>query len=283
MSAAMALAIACDIHPLNNLRVLKYLKGELGQEQDAVDAWYRHWISEGLAALEAVAAPARRRLPVRRRADHRRHLPGAAAVQCAALRRAARRLSDLAPRRRQRHRARGVRRRPPRPPGGSRMNRADNMNRGMAGAAPIDRRRHPEPRRQGQRRGMGDPRRPRRRLPAGRSLRLGRPHLHPFVGAHSGARASFPAQSVQSDVRGGHRLVAGQGRHRRQSGRPDAVHHQPGRLHHPFGDPHGARGCAGGDAFAHARRPGGGGACRGAAAADPDRDAGPRRPRLPRL
>ena len=53
----MALAIACDIHPLNNLRVLKYLKGELGQPQEAVDAWYRHWIIEGLAPLEAVAAP----------------------------------------------------------------------------------------------------------------------------------------------------------------------------------------------------------------------------------
>ena len=46
--------------------------------------------------------------------------------------------------------------------------------------------------------------------------------------------------------------LAGQGRHRRQSGRADAVHHQPGRLHHPFGDPHGARGCACGDASAHA-------------------------------
>jgi len=54
---AMALAIACDIHPLNNLRVLKYLKGELGQPQEAVDAWYRHWVSEGLTALEAMAAP----------------------------------------------------------------------------------------------------------------------------------------------------------------------------------------------------------------------------------
>ena len=53
----MALAIACDIHPLNNLRVLKYLKGELGQSQEVADAWYRHWISEGLAPLEAVAAP----------------------------------------------------------------------------------------------------------------------------------------------------------------------------------------------------------------------------------
>ncbi len=53
----MALAIACDIHPLNNLRVLKYLKGELGHDQDAVDAWYKHWIAEGLGPLEAIAAP----------------------------------------------------------------------------------------------------------------------------------------------------------------------------------------------------------------------------------
>jgi maleylacetoacetate isomerase len=54
---SLALTIACDIHPLNNLRVLKYLKSEFGQEQDAVDAWYRHWIAEGLAPLEALAAP----------------------------------------------------------------------------------------------------------------------------------------------------------------------------------------------------------------------------------
>ena len=54
---AMALAIACDVHPLNNLRVLKYLSGPLGQPQEARDAWYRHWISEGFAALEAMAAP----------------------------------------------------------------------------------------------------------------------------------------------------------------------------------------------------------------------------------
>src|SRR5437764_11337731 len=52
---AMALAVACDIHPLNNLRVLKYLKGQLGHSQEDVDAWYAHWISEGLTALEAVA------------------------------------------------------------------------------------------------------------------------------------------------------------------------------------------------------------------------------------
>ena len=54
---AMAMAIACDIHPLNNLRVLKYLKNELGQPQEAVDTWYRHWVSEGLAGLEGLAAP----------------------------------------------------------------------------------------------------------------------------------------------------------------------------------------------------------------------------------
>jgi maleylacetoacetate isomerase len=54
---SMALAIACDIHPINNLRVLKYLKNELGHSQDETDSWYRHWIVEGLAPLEAVAAP----------------------------------------------------------------------------------------------------------------------------------------------------------------------------------------------------------------------------------
>jgi maleylacetoacetate isomerase len=49
--------IACDIHPLNNLRVLKYLKNELGHSQDEVDGWYAHWINQGFPALEALAAP----------------------------------------------------------------------------------------------------------------------------------------------------------------------------------------------------------------------------------
>ncbi len=48
--------IACDIHPLNNLRVLKYLKGPLAQDEDAVNAWYAHWIHEGFRALEAAAS-----------------------------------------------------------------------------------------------------------------------------------------------------------------------------------------------------------------------------------
>lgn len=52
---AMALAVACDIHPLNNLRVLQYLKRELGQEQGAVDNWYRHWVVQGFAGLERLA------------------------------------------------------------------------------------------------------------------------------------------------------------------------------------------------------------------------------------
>ncbi len=49
---AMALAIACDVHPLNNLRVLLYLRRELGQDDDGVNRWARHWISSGFAALE---------------------------------------------------------------------------------------------------------------------------------------------------------------------------------------------------------------------------------------
>jgi len=54
---AMALAIACDIHPLNNLRVLKYLSGPLRLGEDERATWYAHWITEGFTALEAMAAP----------------------------------------------------------------------------------------------------------------------------------------------------------------------------------------------------------------------------------
>jgi maleylacetoacetate isomerase len=53
---AFALAIACDIHPLDNLRVLRYLKRDMGQKQHEIDAWYRHWIAEGLPSLEAAVA-----------------------------------------------------------------------------------------------------------------------------------------------------------------------------------------------------------------------------------
>ncbi len=52
---AEALVIIADIHPINNLRILQYLKRELGASQEQVDIWYRHWILEGLTALEAMA------------------------------------------------------------------------------------------------------------------------------------------------------------------------------------------------------------------------------------
>ena len=49
---ALALHIACDIHPLNNLRVLQYLSAELGVDDEAKNTWYRHWVEKGLAAVE---------------------------------------------------------------------------------------------------------------------------------------------------------------------------------------------------------------------------------------
>ncbi len=48
----MALTIACDIHPINNLRILKYLENELGQDKARIDDWYRHWVEQGFATLE---------------------------------------------------------------------------------------------------------------------------------------------------------------------------------------------------------------------------------------
>ncbi len=54
---ALALVVACDVHPLNNLRVLKYLCGPLGQDEAKRNGWYVHWVQEGLAVLEAQAAP----------------------------------------------------------------------------------------------------------------------------------------------------------------------------------------------------------------------------------
>jgi maleylpyruvate isomerase len=50
---AIALGIACEIHPLNNLRVLRYLVRDLKVTDEQKDAWYRHWVEEGLAAIEA--------------------------------------------------------------------------------------------------------------------------------------------------------------------------------------------------------------------------------------
>jgi maleylacetoacetate isomerase len=49
---ALSELVACEIHPLNNLRVLQHLKRALGQNEDQINAWYRHWIADGLAKLE---------------------------------------------------------------------------------------------------------------------------------------------------------------------------------------------------------------------------------------
>ena len=53
---SLALSIACDIHPINNLRVLRYLTGELKVGDEQKDTWYRHWCQQGLQALETTLA-----------------------------------------------------------------------------------------------------------------------------------------------------------------------------------------------------------------------------------
>lgn len=53
---SLALAIACDIHPLNNLRVLRYLTGELKVSEDDKNTWYKHWCVEGLQSIEKILA-----------------------------------------------------------------------------------------------------------------------------------------------------------------------------------------------------------------------------------
>jgi maleylacetoacetate isomerase len=53
---AMALAVACDIHPLNNLSVLQYLRAELGQGDESVTRWISHWIDRGFTAFEQLIA-----------------------------------------------------------------------------------------------------------------------------------------------------------------------------------------------------------------------------------
>jgi maleylpyruvate isomerase len=54
---ALAHTIACDIHPLNNLAPLKYIKSSLGKDQSAIDAWYHHWILLGFETVEAALQP----------------------------------------------------------------------------------------------------------------------------------------------------------------------------------------------------------------------------------
>jgi maleylacetoacetate isomerase len=54
---AIAQTVACDIHPLNNLVVLQYLKRTLKHEQPEIDSWYHHWVIEGFKAIEATISP----------------------------------------------------------------------------------------------------------------------------------------------------------------------------------------------------------------------------------
>jgi maleylpyruvate isomerase len=54
---AIAQLIACDIHPLNNLIALQYLRRQLKHEQAEIDTWYHHWIIEGFTALETMLGP----------------------------------------------------------------------------------------------------------------------------------------------------------------------------------------------------------------------------------
>jgi maleylacetoacetate isomerase len=50
---SLSLLVACEIHPLNNARTLAYLRKEMGQNEEQVNTWYRHWVADGLAKLEA--------------------------------------------------------------------------------------------------------------------------------------------------------------------------------------------------------------------------------------
>ena len=74
---SLSCLIAWEIHPLNNLRVLQHLKRALGQTQEQIDTWYRHWIADGLAKLEA-ELELEQQILLRRHADDGRLLPGAA-------------------------------------------------------------------------------------------------------------------------------------------------------------------------------------------------------------
>ena len=58
---ALALLVACEIHPLNNLRVLQHLKRALGQNEAQIKTWYQHWVAGGLAKFEAELAQTRPR------------------------------------------------------------------------------------------------------------------------------------------------------------------------------------------------------------------------------
>ena len=80
---AVSQIIGCDIHPLNNVRVLKHLAAQFGADEAATKAWYRHWIEEGWRAPEAYLgdAPGNRANLPRRQRHHGGHLPGSPDLQ----------------------------------------------------------------------------------------------------------------------------------------------------------------------------------------------------------
>ena len=139
-----------------------------------------------------------------------------------------------------------------------------------------------QPRRPGLGRRMAGPPRPRRRLPPGRPVPLGRSGLHPHHRQDPRHRA-VPDQSLRPDVRRDHGLEPGQDRHPGQGAAGDAVPDQPGRLRHPQRGARGAPRHPVRDAHPHAQRRRGLGAEARPAADLAVLDLRPRQPRLPRL
>ena len=97
----LAYMIACDIHPLNNLRVLLFIKNRYGLDEPVRAEWQRHWIAQGFAALETLLAnaPETRAYCHGEYAHARRYLPRAADGECAARRARSRALSHAHPHR----------------------------------------------------------------------------------------------------------------------------------------------------------------------------------------
>ena len=82
---ALALDVACEIHPLNNLRVLRYLVRDLKVADADKNRWYRHWVETGLEVVERQLVATTRQVLPRQHANDRRLLSGAADLQRAAL------------------------------------------------------------------------------------------------------------------------------------------------------------------------------------------------------
>ena len=92
----LAYAVACDIHPVNNLRVLNYLRKPLGHNDDEVLSWYTHWIDLGLGAIETMLSGSSETgtFLSRRYAHAGRYLPHPADGECAARTHQSRRVPD---------------------------------------------------------------------------------------------------------------------------------------------------------------------------------------------